>query len=119
MEELAAAGSEEDISQIFLRLFENNAFDGFDLQSEDGLIKVNWWRDGNEANGKSGWSMLIPLPTDDGQKAGRLVLYRGYSDQPLLVDINLFTNGFPLNAGEAIGRMRTSDAARFSAPSLS
>jgi UDP-GlcNAc:undecaprenyl-phosphate/decaprenyl-phosphate GlcNAc-1-phosphate transferase len=105
-EELGAADSEAAIKAIFLRVFENNAFDEFDLRSTDGELTYRWSRDEQLSARPAGWSMSIPLVTKSGERVGDLKLYRAYSDLPLLVDINLFTSGFPMKAGEALERAR-------------
>jgi UDP-GlcNAc:undecaprenyl-phosphate/decaprenyl-phosphate GlcNAc-1-phosphate transferase len=103
-EELATAESADEIEATFLKLFEKNAFDGFALHSTDGLMQYQWSRDPSSPAEQAGWSMSIALIGADGTETGRLELYRNYSEQPLLVDINLFTSGFPQKAGEAMAR---------------
>jgi len=101
-EELQRAESLEELKQVMLRLFENNAFDGFELQMTDGTVVQEWSR---EAAAVDGWSLSVRL-TDQAKWAGTLTLWRRYSEQPLLIDINLLTSGFPEKAGAALKRAR-------------
>ncbi|MEO5936742.1 MAG: MraY family glycosyltransferase [Terriglobales bacterium] len=121
-EELAGARTTADITAIFLKLFENNAFDAFEVRSLDGSLQHVWSRDGKVgheagADRATGWSMNIPLTTGEGKMMGELALYRAYTPMPLLIDINLLTSGFPVRAGEAIARVNVGLGEVMSEPS--
>lgn len=118
-EQLTRARSKIEIEDVFLKLFANNAFDALDLRSVDGSLQYSWVREGQGVAAKQdGWSLCIPL-TAEGEVSGTVILYRAYSAQPLLVDINLLTNVFPVRAGEALARIRKTEAGALSTASAS
>lgn len=117
-EQLQSAQSAEEVTSIFLKLFENNAFDGFHLRSADAMLDVAWSRDGQVAR-PSGWEMSVSLIGTDGSTVGSLELYRAYSSLPLLVDINLFTQGLPEIAGGAMERVKDGHATQNTATTVS
>ena len=102
-QQLVGAESVEDLRRILMNLFENNAFDGFELTSMDRLIYASWCRVSRKEV-KPAWTLSIQIVNDEGAEVGMFEIYRVHSTEPLLIDINLLTNDFPLRVGRAIGR---------------
>ena len=108
---LEQCGEFRQICERLNEAFADNAFDGFDLYftPSNGSSPKNgkpafrhcWRRPG--VNGDLGWRLELPLPvTNNG--TGSLSLYRKYSDNGLMLDINILTSSFPGVLAEALQR---------------
>lgn len=103
-EGLAQASSVDDVIATLRNLFENNDFDGFELHLTAGSDHHHLWKRDGFIHDSQTWQLIIPLFSGDKVECGRLVLYRGYSLLPLLIDINLLTSNFPVCMGDALVR---------------
>jgi hypothetical protein len=53
----------------------------------------------------STWQIDLDLVTTANRNVGSLSIYRLYSDQPLLLDINLLTYSFPIALADSLDRV--------------
>lgn len=116
-EALQAAGSVPDLIRILSAALQPIGFDGFGLKlpasvrlasspvreaqrGADGEWKYFW----SPADHPPAWQLTLELVDADGGKYGSFSVYRTANDKPLLMDINLLSNGFQSALAAAIRR---------------
>lgn len=121
-ERLATVKDLGTLCETLQQTFAVNDFDGFQLSVEtagaespldgdltpgpNGDLHYKWKKPGKRGDGEApaAWSLRLDLVTSRKQKQGVFFLYRGYSDRPLLVDVNLLTAEFPQALADAADR---------------
>ncbi|HUS19792.1 MAG TPA: MraY family glycosyltransferase [Terriglobales bacterium] len=103
-EQMAGVERMDQFLPLLDQVFANNAFDGYEFATPDGSIHHQG--PNNLVTGiRDRWQLSIPLNSAE-QSEGTLIIYRIYTPEPLLVDINLLTTHFPEQAGAALARAR-------------
>jgi len=111
IDELSACETVSCIRALLVRTFNENEFDGYELEwvpmKTGGVrretIRLEWCKPEAVVLGKSSvWRMQLPLASGHGH--GEFRLYRGYSEKPLMFDINLLTVYFPGELTKALER---------------
>jgi UDP-GlcNAc:undecaprenyl-phosphate GlcNAc-1-phosphate transferase len=134
-EELKVAKDYDQLCRILVAAFNSNDFDAFDLNvklllhehgvlpqlpmaSGQGTVHFRWNRPGGfVAQGMSGaWSVTLDLLTSSNRRRGSMTVHRGYTEQPLQLDINLLTMEFPVALADAVDRIVTQAAAMLVVP---
>ena len=131
--ELEVAADFQQVCRILTAAFESNDFDGFELRTEapaphgfhivqtDVSPRLRWRKAGAFISPEFGntWSLNLDL-ISSGKHCGRLLMFRGYINRDLQLDINLLTTTFATNLADALQRTsiqnvefipRTEDAA--------
>jgi UDP-GlcNAc:undecaprenyl-phosphate GlcNAc-1-phosphate transferase len=116
-EELSRAHSMESVRRILEETFRYNDFDAFELyvETEPGeTLHSNgerfFWAKPTPAGERyrgfnpDTWQMSLALIDQEGGQLGTLILHRGYTDQPLKVDINLVIHDFVQVLSHAVQR---------------
>jgi UDP-GlcNAc:undecaprenyl-phosphate/decaprenyl-phosphate GlcNAc-1-phosphate transferase len=117
-EELKVAENFQQVARILSAAFTGNDFDAFELRvsvpAPRGLEIVEptevphlrWTRPGARSVPEFGntWRLSLDLVTVANQYCGSLVMFRGYVDRDLQLDINLLTSAFPSILAEALHR---------------
>jgi hypothetical protein len=62
------------------------------------------------------WSVTLDLLTSSNRRRGSMTVHRGYTEQPLQLDINLLTMEFPVALADAVDRIVTQAAAMLVVP---
>ncbi len=127
-EKLAAVESVFDLQATLVDAFSGNDFDGFSLNlpgEHDSRLQrrlVKWRRTDPShlgANCHSNaatvdhqttaeWSLMLHLTGSENQNLGSFLLYKQYSDKPLLIDVNLITAEFKNSLAAAVERVSES-----------
>jgi hypothetical protein len=131
--ELEVAADFQQVCRILTAAFESNDFDRFELRTEipasrgfhiveaDVSPLLRWRKAGAFVSPEFGntWSLNLDL-ISCGKHCGRLLMFRGYINRDLQLDINLLTTTFATNLADALQRTsiqnvefipRTEDAA--------
>lgn len=118
-EELKTVTDFQEIRQILGAAFEENDFDGFELQakflpgSEDFAVAhaarppVRWRKpDLHPAPGFGNtWSLHLELVSTGNHDCGTLIVFRHYSQRDLQTDVNLLTSILASNLADALHRI--------------
>lgn len=118
VESLRTCEDVSEICRILVRALQPSGFDGFRLklpptaqppqplpalvkQDPDGELGCSWttWSK-SEAN----WELKLELVNSAGLGCGCLSIYKRMTGKPLLMDINLLSDGFQTALGGAVGR---------------
>ncbi len=123
-EELKITGDFQELCQILSAAFEANEFDAFELRAElpsylDGFSivqptvcpHVRWRKQGSLADPGFGnmWSLNLDLVTTDQHYCGTLLMFRGYANRDLQLDINLMTTTLAKALADALYRTAAAD----------
>jgi UDP-GlcNAc:undecaprenyl-phosphate GlcNAc-1-phosphate transferase len=122
------------LCRVLTEAFESNDFDGFqlclgllhtqtplntrgecDAQGHSNCLSWHKPHGSTPDNTQSpAWTLTLDLVASKKQKLGYLSLYRAYSDNPLLADINLLTSEFQVTLAETVERisLEKTEAAR-------
>lgn len=98
--------------------FSANAFDGYrldlqplfrssfavPLEETSGETYIIWRKESHAQQSDSHWSFTLDLSVN-GDRLGSFTLYRGYSDKPLLIDMNLLISSFHAALSESLYRL--------------
>ncbi|HKW16119.1 MAG TPA: MraY family glycosyltransferase [Terriglobales bacterium] len=124
-EELKTAGDFQIVCTILSTAFEANDFDAFELRAElpsymDGFSvvqptvcpHVRWRKQGSLVDPRFGnmWSLNLDLVTSENHYCGTLLIFRGYANRDLQLDINLLTTTFAKALADAIYRTAAADS---------
>src|SRR6266567_4140046 len=115
--ELNAAEDFSQVCRILTAAFETNDFDGFELLSDLPVSRgfyivevgepprLRWRKAGVFVSPEFGntWSLNLDLITS-GKHCGSLLMFRGYVNRDLQLDINLLTSAFATNLANALQR---------------
>jgi hypothetical protein len=103
---LGQPGKSEDNERALMLAGNSRAVSGADLRN--GRISWSWVRDGIESEEVVGsrhfWSIRLPLATERGDW-GWINLYREFTSEPLLVDMNYLCDLFREELSEATERV--------------
>jgi UDP-GlcNAc:undecaprenyl-phosphate GlcNAc-1-phosphate transferase len=114
--ELKVACDLDQVRSILVAAFEANDFDAFELQVKSllgdasdavgGVDPFQWSKFPHRVmlSGQPAWKLSLDLLTTSNRRRGSLVVYRGYSDRNLQLDINLLTSEFPVVLADALDR---------------
>ncbi len=116
IEELKAASDIAQVRNILVAAFENNDFDGFELQLSPAFQthshlpepKPFHWTKLPHLTAISSlpaWKVTLDLLTTSNLRCGTLAVYRAYSQYDLQLDINLLTSVFPVALADALQRV--------------
>ena len=115
--ELHVAEDFQQVCRILTAAFESNDFDGFELRTEIPVSRgfhivevaeppqLRWRKAGVFVSPEFGntWSLNLDL-ISSGRHCGSLLMYRGYANRDLQLDINLLTSTFASNLADALQR---------------
>jgi UDP-GlcNAc:undecaprenyl-phosphate/decaprenyl-phosphate GlcNAc-1-phosphate transferase len=123
-EELKAAQDFQGLCRILSTAFEANDFDAFELRAElpsylEGFSivqptvcpHVRWRKQGTLVDPSFGntWSLNLDLVTTDNRYCGTLLIFRGYENRDLTVDVNLLTTTFAKALADALYQTAAAD----------
>jgi UDP-GlcNAc:undecaprenyl-phosphate GlcNAc-1-phosphate transferase len=115
--ELQVAEDFHQVCRILTAAFESNDFDGFELRTEIPMSRgfhivemaepprLRWRKAGAFVSPEFGntWSLNLDL-ISSGRHCGSLLMFRGYANRDLQLDINLLTSAFATNLADALQR---------------
>jgi hypothetical protein len=114
VQELKVADNFEQVRSILVAAFEANDFDAFELNATPVLdshaieptqhVRWNKFPRMLTISADPSWKLTLDLVTTSNRVCGSLVLFRGYSDRDLQLDVNLLTSQFPLALADALDR---------------
>jgi UDP-GlcNAc:undecaprenyl-phosphate/decaprenyl-phosphate GlcNAc-1-phosphate transferase len=110
-EELKVAREYAQVCRILEAAFSTNDFDGFELNlncsANEPLSNFRWAKPGCPVAPEhwGAWKMNMELVSSCNRHWGSMILYRLYSDRPLLLDINLLTSSFPVVLADALSHV--------------
>lgn len=116
IQDLKTAADLAQVRNILVTAFENNDFDGFELQITPSVVphpqptepKPFRWTKLPHLTAISSlpaWTVTLDLLTTSNLRCGTLAVYRAYSQHDLQLDINLLTSEFPIALADAIQRV--------------
>lgn len=111
MHQLKSASTMTDIISTLEAGFRSNDFDGFRLQhsgARPGSDALDYFWEKSSDIGEHGWELRIPLVADR-REIGALTIYRKFSGNHLMVDINLLINDLSQIIAAAAIRAAESD----------
>jgi hypothetical protein len=123
-EELKGAQDFQGLCRILSTAFEANDFDAFELRAElpsylEGFSivqptvcpHVRWRKQGTLVDPSFGntWSLNLDLVTTDNRYCGTLLIFRGYANRDLTVDVNLLTTTFAKALADALYQTAAAD----------
>jgi len=108
--QLAEVSDPRGIARVVQAAFENNGFDSFELAvhlrssaRNDLSPQIFSWHKGAQT-GAAQWQLTLDLIDDNGRRRGSLTLARAYSDESLMLDVNILTSELPVAIANALQR---------------